>query len=87
MASRMMENFVIDLGLAFDIMPLESAPEPSRVLTRCFYHDLLHAEGEDVALLSTVFGKLHESSWAGVPGFRFSRDDDTGCCEFVFDAV
>ena len=87
MASRMMDNFVIDLGQAFDIVPLEGAPEPSRVLTRCFYHDLLHAEGDDVALLSAVFGKLHESSWAGVPGFRFSRDEDTGSCEFVFDAL
>ena len=84
MTARMMVNFETDLGKGFTIEPIDELPEPSRALTKCFYHDLLKSEGEDVLLLSPVFTALHASTWAGVPKFEFENENDCGRCRFIF---
>ena len=79
MLERMIRNFEADLGAAFIIEPME--PAPSRRLRRCFYHDFFEAEGEPI--LQSVFSAMHETTWAGVPGFEFAKGDG-GQCTFVF---
>jgi hypothetical protein len=80
MLERMVANFEADLGAAFEIETIE--PSPSRRLRRCFYHDLFEVEGEPV--LQPVFSAIHETTWAGVPGFRFVREQG-GQCSFLFE--
>ena len=87
MTARMMANFETDLGPAFAIEPLEGLAEPSRQLTRCYYHDVLSTEGDDVVTLGQVFTAMHEATWSGVPGFEFECDEDgsgDGWCRFIF---
>ena len=84
MAVRMMANFETDLGPAFAIEPLDGQPEPSRVMTRCYYHGVLRSEGDDVLTLSPVFTALHGASWSGMPGFEFESDEASGRCTFIF---
>lgn len=83
MVERMMNNFEVDLGAAFVLEPLE--PSPSRRLRQCFYRELLKREGDDAEVLSALFTALHAATWAGVPGFLFESDEETGACEFVFE--
>ena len=86
MTARMMANFETDLGPAFAIEPLDGLPEPSRQLTRCYYHEVLKAEGDDVVTLGAVFTALHEATWSGVPGFEFESEEGggDGRCKFIF---
>ena len=61
MTARMMANFETDLGKGFTIEPIDELPEPSRALTKCFYHDLLKSE-ERTYRCSRLLTALHAST-------------------------
>ena len=46
----MMANFETDLGDGFALDPHDTAPAPSRRLSRCLYRELLRRENEDDTL-------------------------------------
>ena len=46
------------------------------------YLEVAEVEGEPV--LQPVFSAIHETTWAGVPGFRFVREQG-GQCSFLFE--
>jgi len=71
---RMVDNFHVDLGRAFELEAIE--PAPSCRMTRCLYTDFLRAEGEP--LLMPVFWALHEATFKGVPGYEFEPPDAGG---------
>lgn len=76
---RMVDNFAIDLGRAFELESLE--PAPSCRMKYCLYTEVLRAEGEP--LLMPIFWALHGATFAGVPGYEFEPpefgDGDVGC--------
>jgi hypothetical protein len=73
MVTRMLANWRIDLGKAFETEPIE--PEPSCRMTKCLYTDFLHqAGGEHAEVLIPVFHQLHSATFKGVHNFTSSEE-------------
>lgn len=75
MITRMLSNWRVDLGKAFETEPIE--PEPSCRMTKCLYTDFLQeAGGAEAEVLIPVFHALHSATFKGV--HRFTSSEEPG---------